>query len=146
MGTKLKVIQKPELIVVKGREVSANGWHHYLAEQHLNWHLTQPESGKWCDVECMAKTMFRRNSPDNCMKVRKRMPSLFRVLLGRNRLMVIEYDFAKDGHGKIIACKLFEASTAGMEHQHALTQLERMQKRMMLSQELRERMVALIGV
>jgi hypothetical protein len=144
MATKLRVVQRPELIAVGKRSVSPSGWHHYPAEEHLNWHLTEPQSGKWCRVECMAKTMFLRNTPANCTKVRARLPNLVKRLIARNRLLVIEYDAARDGHNKMIACKIFEAS-GELERDHARRQLDRMHKRIAFSQEMRGRMLALIG-
>lgn len=145
-NTDLKVIKLPtkELTVIGKKAVSIFGWRHDLAEEHLKWHLSQ-RTNAWCSVECMARTLFQRNTPTNREGVRKRMGRLFRVLLERGLFLVIEYDFSAEGHGKIMACKLFEKA-AGAETQHAIEQIERMRKRKMISDELWQRAINLLDV
>jgi hypothetical protein len=103
----LRVSKRPELTTIGERRVSTLGWRQDLVEDHLKWHLTQL-SKKWCGVDCMAKTMFNRNTETNRGAVRKRIAPLFRTLLGRGLFLVIEYDATPGGHGKISACKIYE--------------------------------------
>ena len=140
--SKLAVIHRKELTTVEKKTVSVYGWRQDLAEDHLNWHLTQ-RSNKWCSVECMARTLFQRNMPSNRAAVRKRIAPLFRGLLARGLLLVIEYDASPDGHGKIKACKFFESGD-GSEVEYAKHQVERMRQRNALSIELSEKAIAIL--
>jgi hypothetical protein len=146
MGTKLRIVQRPELVDVNGRSISPVGWNTYLAQEHLIAHLTGPESERWCDVECMARFMYQRNAPRNCRAVRKNMRHLFNAMLERHLLLVIDYAPMKKTHGIIIACKILEPLNEGLERIKAHQQLTRMDKRMKFSQEQRDRAFALAGM
>lgn len=142
--TKLKVIHRAELAKIGKKSVSIQGYRNDLVEEHLQWHFTQM-SNKWCSIECMAKTMFGRNTETNRAGIRKRMAATFRTLLERRSLfLVIEYDASTDGHGRIKACKLFEDG-AGVEGEYALRQIERMTQRRQITEEMRDRALSVIG-
>ena len=132
MSNVIRVIKRQELTKIGNRHVSACGRHHYLAEEHLDWHLAQAMSKKWCSVGCMARTMFQRNTLANRTAVRQRIAPLFKALLKRDKFLVIEYD--QSDHGKINACKILEG-TDQLEKQYAMSQLERMRKRGQMNEE-----------
>ena len=139
-----RVIKRPELTTVGNRQVSACGWRHVLAEDHLDWHLSQ-RSQKWCSVGCMSKTLFQRDIKANRAAVRKRVAPLFNKLLERGLFLVIEYDATPSGHGKIKACKLFE-KTDRAELEYAQSQVTRMLKHRQLKEEMYQRAMDAIGV
>lgn len=142
--TSLAIVRRQELTQVGRKSVSVYGFRHDLMEEHLVWHLTQM-SNKWCSVECMARTMFGRNTETNRTGVRKRMANAFRTLLSkRGLLLVIEYDVSPTGHGKIKACKLFE-SGEGAERQYAKHQVERMEQRKQMNEEQVARALSVIN-
>lgn len=136
------IAHRKELTTIAKKTVSIFGWRRDLAEDHFAWHLTQL-SHKWCAVECMARTMFQRNSESNRAAVRKRIAPLFRQLLSQGALLVIDYDASSDGHGKIKACKLFEAGDES-EVDYAKHQVERMRQRNVLSKEPSEKATAIL--
>jgi hypothetical protein len=142
--TQLKVIHRQELTKVGKKTVSSFGFRNDLAEEHLRWHLTQM-SNKWCSIDCMARLMFGRASPQNRMGIRKRIRNTFRVLLDRGVFLVIEYDNSTNGHGKIKAIKLFEIGVGGAEGEYAVHQINKMAQRMQITDEMRVKALAAIG-
>jgi len=146
MGTALKIVrqQHAELVTVGKKSRSMQGYRNDLVEEHLHWHLTQM-SNKWCSTDCMARTLFGRNSEENRKKVRSRMGLAFRFLLLRSgTFLVIEYDDSPKGHGKIKAMKVFE-SGSGMEGQYAQHQIKRMTDRQQLTEDMRVQALVAIG-
>jgi len=139
----LKVVKRPELVTVGNRTVSTFGWRYDLAEDHLKWHVGQL-SKKWCAVDCMARTMFGRNTESNKTAVRKRIAPLFKSLLEHGQFLVIEYDATSRGHGKITAFKVYETNI--QEEQYARSQVERMRKRGKVNEETFLRALGVLGV
>ncbi len=140
----IKVVKRPELITVGDRKVSTFGWRQDLAEDHLKGHLGQ-EKKRWCAVECMARTMFGRNTDFNRAAVRKRIAPLFRSLVERGMFLVKEYDDTPRGRGKITAFKLYETETDDVQAtQYALSQVERMRKRGEHNEETLQRAVSIL--
>lgn len=133
-----------ELVEIGERRISTRGWALELFLQHLQEHLARP-NGKWCDVACMARTMWGRNTPTNRAAVRRSAARGFRGCLLRGLFVVIEYA-GPEHHGQILAWKLFDRATADdAERQHASEQLARMQRRRELSSELVAKAGELIG-
>jgi hypothetical protein len=142
-NTTLQVVPGPELVQVNNRAVAIRGWRQDNAVEHLHWHLEQP-SEKWCSVECMARTMFQRNTLANRDRVRKRASRLLRYLIGRRELLCIEYATDKKERGRIKAMKIFESNVSEVEY--ARHQIEMMKRRGHLAQELVEQAIALTGI
>lgn len=120
----------PTVVPYRDRKVSLVGLSIPGAIGHLREHLTSRE--KWCDVGCMARFAYQRNSDSNRARVRRSVRSIFRALLVDGTFLVISYDPAN--HGRIDSMKLYEAGEA--ETRHALRQLERMHRRKQLTDEL----------
>lgn len=114
----------------RDRKVSLVGLSIPGAVEHLREHLTSKE--KWCDVGCMARFAYQRNSESNRARVRRSVRSIFRALLAEGTFLVISYDPAN--HGRIDSIKLYQADE--QEMRHALLQLERMHRRKQLTDEL----------
>lgn len=143
MNANIAVIKKPELVEVGTRAVSVHGWRYDLAGEHLKWHVAH--KNKACSVECMARTMFSRNTPTNCDRVRKNIAPLFRKMLAAGMFVVIEYDHSPTGHGKIKACKIFDVESASeKDRQEAAFQLERMRKRRQVTEDAENRALAIL--
>lgn len=138
--SELRVVQPLELTKIGDRSVSARGWRIPLVRQHLEEHGLS----EWCTVECLARTMFQRNTASNREEVRSRVSKAFTTLLDRDGLfMVIDYDKSRSGHGKILAVKLYNA-TDESEKQAAAEQLDRMARRKELVGERLDRAKALL--
>jgi hypothetical protein len=145
MTTAIRTVTRPSLVTVGARTISANGWRIPLVEDHLEWHLAQGPSKKWCKVECMARTMFLRNSPKTRDDVRRRVAPAFKALLHHDRFLTIDYRTGPGSHGEIVAVKLFE-TTSGIERQFAERQINRMRAHHEVSREIFEHAIAVIGV
>lgn len=128
------VKRKPDLALVKihDRSVSVQGFRHPLMEEHLTEHLGLL-SEQWCEIGCLARTMFGKNIPANRTAIRKRLRRAWNYFLDRDVLLVIEYEPRGYGHnGESKAVKLFcqtDLSEPSAERQYAEVQLERMKKR-----------------
>lgn len=121
-------IQKaPRIAVVRdgGRTVSTRGFTMAVFEEHLREHESYPLSQRWCEVECVARVMWGRNSPSNQRRVRVKMRTAFRVLLTRGLFLLREYE--QGAHGKIKNCKLLDMGIES-ERQYAEAQLKRMRR------------------
>lgn len=139
------VIKKPELVEIGNRSISVNGWRYDLAEEHIKWHSSH--KNKACSVECMARTMFSRNTPTNCDKVRKNMSTLFRRMLDNGMFMLIEYDHSPGGRGKIKAAKIFDRENASdKDIAEATYQIERMVKRKQISESKVSKALEILNV
>lgn len=128
----------PTMVPYRDRKVSLVGLSIPGAISHLREHLTSKE--KWCDVGCMARFAYQRNSDSNRARVRRSARSIFRALLADGVFLVISYDPAN--HGRIDSMKLYQADEQEMKH--ALLQLERMHKRKQLTDELFQSARALV--
>jgi hypothetical protein len=122
------------------RTVSAHGWRYSLVERHLRDHLER-EADQWCEVECLARTMFARNTQRNRREVRQRLHLVFTKCLDRGLLLVITYE--RGSHGPAVACKLFRGE-GEEELQYAAAQLERMRRRLALRADRYETAKSLI--
>lgn len=138
MEQTLRVAKRAQLTRIGNRAVSTLGYRNDLVEEHLKWHLGLTVSKKWCTVSCLATTFFGRNSEANRKEIRGRMARTFKVLLSRGLFLVVEYDATRDGHGKIVACKLFERHD-GLEAEYAHSQIERMRHRRQITEETWQR-------
>ena len=119
-GTALEKTESP-LITVGSRTISKHGWTIPAAEAHLHIHLGK-EDDKWCDVGCMAKTMFLRNSDSNRLEVRRRVSRLRSMLLEKGQFLIVEYG----DRGKIKCFKIFEINGDPSEGLMVQSQLARM--------------------
>jgi hypothetical protein len=124
----IKSKNKPELVTVKDRSVSAHGFRHVLMYDHLVEHLGSVRK-PWCTIGCMARTMFGRNTDSNRKAMRQRLSAAFRWHLDRDVFLVIEYD--QGAHGRANAVKIY--SSAQIEFQFAQDQLEKMLRRREIS-------------
>ena len=139
------VKSKVQLAKVGDRHVSMVGWSMATVADHLRTHdIEEAPEDKWCSVECMARTMFQRNTEENRQKVRERVRGLFRALLTQGYFMVIAYDESPGGRGKIVACRILSDTPTEQEVQAADRQLERMRSRKEVSEELFAQAHALI--
>jgi hypothetical protein len=137
MATQLTVVKaKPELVTVRNRSVSPYGFRHTLMADHLENHLASL-SNQWCEVGCLARTMFQRNSEANRKAVRQRLAGAFRWFLDHGLFLVIEYEsIGKGHHGESKAVKIYRReSQLQIEFQTAEMQLERMLRRREISQD-----------
>ena len=134
------------LIEVGQRKISPKGWALDLVEEHLDGHIGQL-SNQWCRVDCLARTMFGRNTPANRARVRKNMPRAFRDMVRRNRFLVIEYAPAGGGtHGEALACKIHDRTQGdAAELQATEYQLAKMLRRRQISDSLLETARALLA-
>jgi hypothetical protein len=137
-----KTSRRAHLITIGARAISL-GWSRVAALEHLDGHLNQPISHHWCEVGCMARTMWHLNTKSNRERVRRQIPNMFRYALGRGLFLVIEYATGRGTHGEAIALKLY-VRPDGAERQHAEHQLSRMLRRRELSQENYERARSLL--
>jgi hypothetical protein len=143
--TALQVVRRSELVKIGKKSRSLVGYRSSLVEEHLHWHLSQM-SNKWCSVSCMARTIYGRNSEDNCDKIRKHGAAAFKyILLKSRRFLVIEYDDSTKGHGRIKAMKLYEGGDGG-EGTHAQFQIDRMESRRQITEYMRQQALTIIGI
>jgi hypothetical protein len=148
MARELTVVKnKPELVEVKNRSVSAYGFRHTLMNDHLQQHLESLRK-QWCEVGCLARTMFQRNSEANRKQVRQRMAGAFRWFLDRGIFLVIDYEIFGNGHhGEMKAIKIYQPSAQlTIEFESAQSQVKRMLRRREISQERYDKAVQLIKV
>src|SRR4030095_11089449 len=127
---------RAELVRLKNRNVSPLGWRHDFFEEHLLEHLSFPPSAQWCQIGCMARTMWGRNTPTNQVGVRRRLARAFLTMLRRHQLVVIEYAHGKGTHGEALAIKLYRRGD--LERETAQYQLDRMRRRKEISAETLE--------
>jgi hypothetical protein len=120
------------LVTIGDRTVAKNGWSLLAFDQHLTTeHLPNKE---WCDMACLARTMFLRNTPDNRRKARSKIRGAFRILLKRGYFLAIEYSVGD--RGKILRCKLLPATgITEQEQQVASYQLRCMHQRGEIAKE-----------
>ena len=138
-------VQAPKLAQIGERHVSMIGWSLSTVTDHLKTHLVEEEAEeKWCSVDCMARTMFQRKTDANVKRVRERIRGLFRALLEQGEFMVIRYDNAPSGRGRILACKLLRSENDEREMASANIQLERMHGRKEVSDEVFRRALSVI--
>lgn len=118
----------PTLVTIGNKTVNVTGsWNALMVIQHLKDHLADlSPRKKWCTVECMAKTMFLRNSEDNRGRVRKAVAPTFKKLLKLGMFLAIEYN---GSHRAITAMKIYEESGGANEQKAAEEQLNRMRAR-----------------
>ena len=116
---------------VGDREVSFVGWRTDLATEHFKSHLGRPDhDSKWCEIECLARTFYGRNSPENRRKARRNLTLAFKMLLSEGVFLVIEYANGAGTHGEATACKIMLRDTCTpQEEQAAGEQLRRMERR-----------------
>jgi len=146
MSKDLSIVKaKPELVTVKNRSVSAYGFRHTLLSDHLQQHLGSVRN-QWCDIGCLARTMFGRNIETNRKNVRQRIAGAFRWFLDHGMFLVIDYEsFGNGHHGESKAVKLYRPEKQlSLELQTAQSQLDRMLRRREISQERYEKASRLI--
>jgi hypothetical protein len=102
------------------------------AEEHLNDHLNENASGKWCKVACMSRVMKGHGRHDGIANVRRNMANLFKRLLQKGVLLSTE---RSGKHGAITACKILEKDADDVAKKLLLDQIHRMQQRNELSQK-----------
>jgi hypothetical protein len=145
----LKQQPRIHLVEVAGagsRKGSLRGWARVLVEEHLEAHIKGQVSGQWCAVECMARTMFGRNTPKNRKAVRKGLVRAFRDLLRSNRFLVIDYAPMKGKtHGEALACKIYDPKGAEDQRECSEHQLAKMLRRGQINADLLETARALLG-
>lgn len=140
----LQIANHVELVKVGDRSVSAHGFRVDLVRQHLEEHLTGEQ--KWCEVGCLAKTMFGKNIESNRKQIRRRIAPTFISLLSKyGAFLVIQYDLTKKGRGKILAVKLYEHGD-GAERQYANLQLDRMHRRRQVTTQIMEQAQMVLGL
>jgi hypothetical protein len=133
-GNVLAKIEESKLAHIGKRQVSMVGWSLGTVTDHLLTHLVEPDPiDRWCDVDCMARTMFQRKTDGNIKRVRQRIRGLFRALLEQGRFMAIRYDDAPSGRGRILACKILTEEHNEADVIAANRQIERMYERKELS-------------
>jgi hypothetical protein len=132
----VKIVEK--VAPYRNRKVSLVGLSIPGAVEHLREHLVSKE--KRCEVGCMARFAYQRNSDSNRARVRRSARYIFRALLSVGEFLVIYYDPAN--HGRIEAMKLYEHGED--ETKHALLQLHRMHRRKQLTDELFQAARALV--
>jgi hypothetical protein len=137
---------KPELIKIKDRSVSGYGFRHILMKDHLNDHLLTLKN--WCEVRCLARTMYGRDTPNNRAAIRKRLSPAIRHFLKQNMFLVVEYEARGGGHrGEAKAMKIYTPSLVpSAEQQYAISQLERMRKRNEITTDLYQAACQILGV
>lgn len=137
-STALRVVKPQHLTKVGTRMISTVGFRVDLVLQHLEWHrLLENPRQRWCEVGCLAKTIFHRNDEHNRKCVRSRMARVVRDALDRyQRLVVLEYG-DRGTHGKIQAMKIYDGGE-GLERQCAMHQLDRMRSRRQLTDRMLE--------
>lgn len=127
------------------RAISPVGYRSHLAYEHLQWHREQQDPRRqWCEMKCLARTMFQRDSQKNRAEARKRVARLFHWCLERGEFLLIEYDSA--ANGQIVAIKLHDAGAGEIERQYAQFQLERMERRRQIAGEKLERAQLLLDL
>jgi hypothetical protein len=134
-----RVSRMPSLTKVGDRKVSLLGFRVHLAIEHLQDHLVS--KNPWCDIGCMARTMFGRNTESNRARIRRSVRLVFKALLDQRVFLVISYD--PTNHGRIEAMKLYQGG--GHETEHAMLQLRRMLKRKQLTDDLFQSARALVS-
>jgi hypothetical protein len=148
MAAELTVVKpKPELVTIKNRSVSPYGFRHVLMADHLTEHLGSV-SKQWCEVSCLARTMFGRNSEVNRAAVRRRLAAAFRWFLDRKLFLVIDYEgFGQGHHGESKAVKIYDPTKQlALELQSAQEQLDRMLRRREISKERYDKALELLNV
>jgi hypothetical protein len=137
---------KPELVKVRDRAVSPYGFRHDLVEAHLNDHLLTLKP--WCEVGCLARTMFQRNTAASRAAIRKRLSGAIRYFLCKQIFLVVEYEARGGGHrGESKAMKIYSPTLLpSAEQQCAQLQLERMHKRREINEALYIEACAILGI
>jgi len=147
MAAELTVVKtKPELVTVRNRSVSPYGFRHALMADHLEEHLGSLRK-QWCEIGCLARTMFGRNSDVNRKAVRQRMSFAFRWFLDRGIFLVIDYEAHGAGHhGEAKALKIYKPSAQlTLELQSAHSQIDRMLRRKEITQERYDKALQILG-
>lgn len=147
MNTELSVVKpKPELVTIKNRSVSPYGFRHALMRDHLEEHLASLRK-QWCEVGCLARTMFGRNSEVNRRAVRQRMSFAFKWFLDKGIFLVIDYEIYGGGHhGEAKALKIYMPSgQLTLELQSAKSQIDRMLRRKEITQERYDKARKILG-
>jgi hypothetical protein len=135
-GNSALVAKQPMLINVGKRPLSVRGFRHDVFIEHLQDHLGKRMSRQWCEVSCLARVFFGRNTEANREAVRERLRGAFRVLLGRGLFLLIERAEQGHGHhGEALAVKLY-VNGEGLEKNVAESQLARMAQRHEISGKL----------
>jgi len=138
--TALQTVKQPALINIGARALSTRGFRHDILEEHLKDHLGKPLNKQWCEIGCLARAFWGRNTQASREAMRKRLPGAFREFLGRNLFLVIEYaEHAHGHHGEALAVKLYRKGEQGLERQHALEQVEKWHRRRQISDETLQR-------
>jgi len=130
-----RVSDLPKLITFGRKQKAKNGWSTKGVLEHLQWHLAQRPSKRWCTIDCAAATFFNKNTITGREQVRKRVALLFKNLLLRDFFLVIEKKKGPKHHEQISALKLFVANEE-QEKEYAQAQLEKMKLRKEVSDEL----------
>ena len=135
-STALAVQSPVALVTIGQRTLSTRGWNLVAFDEHLTTHLTDAPRRQWCEVACLARTMFGRSTPDNRRWVQAKLGHAFRMMLRRGYFVVIEYAQGPQSHGEAVACKLLPATGATeQERQYATYQLTRMRRRKEITEE-----------
>lgn len=128
----------PTLFKVGKRAVSLRGYRSDLMQEHLENHLLEAPSKRFCPISCAARTMYGRDTPSHRDSIRRQLPRLFRRFLQQGRVLSIEY--APHGgahHGEAQAMKIWQKQDDGAsgETQFVALQIKRKQRRLKLTQD-----------
>lgn len=131
MATTTVVKRGDSIVRIGRRDYSLVGWKFEAVELHV---LNHQGKGTWCDIPCLARTFFGRDTQTNRKAVRRRLFRINGRMIDRRRFLVIEYATTTNGKsGEAQRVKIYEGKTEG-ERQAALSQLDRMRRRREVSE------------
>lgn len=127
---------KPTLVELGNRLVPSDGrWHAELAADYI---ISHGGLERWIPTGEMARVFFGSNTPKNKQLVRRRLFQVFRDLLDRGLLLVVEYHHTDGAQ----ACKLYDARSE-QERQQLNERLKKMERLKLMKAEQFERAIQL---
>ena len=139
MDTKTIVREKPT-IIQEGNKfyVSSRRWNDHALMGFLEAHPS-----KWHDIGTIAKIAYGQNIQNTRDRARRNVPKLFRYMLFQHGVFLIaDYE---PPHNSIKSIKRLDRSSP-LECQKALEKLNKMHKRKVLSDDMYDRAMGIIGV
>jgi ubiquinone/menaquinone biosynthesis C-methylase UbiE len=119
---------KPTLVTVGKRQVISSGrWNDGIMADYVLLH----GRAKWLPIRDLARVAYCNGTPRSQERVRACLHKLFRTVLSRGELLVIEYG---PPHNSAKALKIFDKNSE-LERQTLQSKLERMRQRRELSSE-----------
>lgn len=140
---KLKIRETPALVKVGQNSLASRGFRNIDFVEHLHDHVQEsrkikPLLPKWCEIGCMARTMYGRNIESHRYAIRHRVAAARRYMIERGALLLTDLD-----KNKIRALKIYD-NTSTDEKEFAKNHIERLRVRKEMNEQAYQKAILLV--